>query len=138
MCTFSSYSRQHREWNIIFHARFSMSVAYINSNEIHSLHLHGRHVRASGNTSSQCRFQYSLEYSSLKLLIATCIVWLNQRHHPNTALIFVSCCIQSSTALPMPYAQQLGAPYIERADCIQGTIYWSWDTLGTVAAVLSL
>ena len=34
--------------------------------------------------------------------------------------------------------QQLGAPYTEPADCIQGTIYRSWDTLGTVAAVLSL
>ena len=29
-------------------------------------------------------------------------------------------------------------PYTEPADCIQGTIYRSWDTLGTVAAVLSL
>ena len=29
-------------------------------------------------------------------------------------------------------------PHTEPADCIQGTIYRSWDTLGTVAAVLSL
>ena len=34
--------------------------------------------------------------------------------------------------------QQLGAPYTELDDCIQGTIYRSWDTLGTVVAVLSL
>ena len=34
--------------------------------------------------------------------------------------------------------QQLGALYTEPADCIQGTIYRSWDKLGTVAAVLSL
>ena len=34
--------------------------------------------------------------------------------------------------------QQLDAPYTEPADCIQGTIYRSWDMLGTVAAVLSL
>ena len=34
--------------------------------------------------------------------------------------------------------QQLGVPYTEPADCMQGTIYRSWDTLGIVAAVLSL
>ena len=31
-----------------------------------------------------------------------------------------------------------GVPYTEPADCVQGTIYRSWDTLGTIAAVLSL
>ena len=34
--------------------------------------------------------------------------------------------------------QQLGAPYTEPADCIQDTIYRSWNTQGKVAAVLSL
>ena len=33
--------------------------------------------------------------------------------------------------------QQLGTPYTEPADCTQGTICRSWDTLATVAAVLS-
>ena len=52
---------------------------------------------------------------------------------------YVSFAMSEHFPLNFPYISlQLGAPYTEPADCIQGTIYRSWDMLGTVAAVLSL